>query len=214
MVNCRQLYEQHYGKIPEGYEVHHKVPKHAGGQDVIENLEILTKEEHMKAHLKRYEEYDDFRDLCAYYMIGYNFTEAHRISSSNGGKIGGKKVKELGIGIFALNKEERRRNASKAGYIGGKIQAEKGIGFHKYKTNPELHKSWSSKGGLTSGNFQNKKFQSEMGKRGGKKNAGTCWVNDGKRNLKFRPTENKSLDDFLRETPLMKKGRINYKRKK
>ena len=38
-TNCR---------VPEGYEVDHITPLYAGGPDDIENMQLLTKEEHKK----------------------------------------------------------------------------------------------------------------------------------------------------------------------
>jgi hypothetical protein len=48
---------------------------------------------------------------------------------------------------FHIPKEIRKSQASKGGKIGGKKQAELGLGFHQYKNNKELHRKWSSLGG-------------------------------------------------------------------
>jgi len=210
-VSIRKKYEEHYNvKLAENVEVHHIIPRHEGGTDDITNLVALTKEEHAEWHLKRYNEHGNFRDLCAYYMIGYNFTEAHKISSSEGGKIGGKKTFESGVGIFR-NNEERRSWASMGGKVGGSVQAELGLGFHKYKSDPELHKSWASKGGKKSGQFQKKDFQSEMGKRGGKNNKGFVWINDGNKSFKYTSKQQAitSLDTYLIENPNIRVGRLS-----
>lgn len=208
-MKLRKKYEKHYNIVLKDMELHHIIPKHAGGTDDIENLIAVTKEEHAQLHLNRYEEFGDFRDLCAYHMIGYNFSEAHYISSSNGGKIGGKKAYEQRIGIFR-NEDERKIWASMGGKIGGKVQAEQGLGFHKYKTDPELHRQWSSKGGKASGQFQNKAFQSEMGKRGGIKNKGFVWINDGIKAIKYTKKQQqiKTVKDFLIENPQYRLGRL------
>lgn len=47
-------------------------------------------------------------------------------TSSKGGKVGGKKQYEEGIGMFARSKEERLKDSSKAGKIGGKMNVESG----------------------------------------------------------------------------------------
>jgi len=209
-MSLHKKYEEYYGvSLDNDIEVHHIVPKHEGGTDDIGNLVPVTKEEHARLHLERYEETGNFRDLCAYHMIGYNFTKAHQISSSEGGKIGGKRVYANGNGIFRSD-EERREWAAMGGKIGGKKQAELGIGFHLYKTNPKLHKEWASKGGINSGNFKNKSFQSEMGKRGGSKNKGFVWINDGVKSFKYTARQQKDipLDDFLLNNPGIKKGRL------
>lgn len=210
-MNLRKLYEEHHGIVlTDDVEVHHIVPRHEGGTDDIENLAALTKEEHALAHLRRYEETGNFRDLCAYHMIGYNFTEAHKVSSSEGGKIGGKKVYETGVGIFR-SEEDRKQWASMGGKVGGKKQAELGLGWHTYKSDPELHRQKASKGGKTSGMFQNKDFQAEMGRRGGSNNKGFVWINDGKRSFKYtaKQQKDKSLEDYLKDNPQIKVGRLN-----
>ena len=81
-MNYKKLYLKHHGSIPEGYEVHHILPKFAGGDDSLNNLVALSKEDHKKAHMERYMKFGDFRDLCAYHMIGHNLSVAHEISSS------------------------------------------------------------------------------------------------------------------------------------
>jgi hypothetical protein len=214
-MSVRKLYEEHHGIVlDENIEVHHIIPKHEGGTDEMSNLVALSKEKHAKLHLERYQKYGNFRDLCAYHMIGYNFTEAHKISSSHGGKIGGKKVYEQSIGIFR-SKEDRRIWASLGGKIGGKVQAELGLGYHKYKTDPDLHRKWSSLGGKASGMFQNKDFQSEMGKRGGKNNKGYIWINDGNKSFKYTSNQQQieDIDSYLSKNPHIKIGRIKCQKK-
>ena len=44
------VYETFVGPVPEGYEVHHK--NHNPSDNRLENLELLTKEEHYKKHYK------------------------------------------------------------------------------------------------------------------------------------------------------------------
>lgn len=210
-MSLRKLYEEYHNIVlTDDMEVHHIVPRHEGGTDDINNLVALTKEEHALAHLRRYEETGNFRDLCAYHMIGYNFTEAHKVSSSEGGKKGGKKVYETGAGIFR-SEEDRKQWASMGGKIGGKKQAELGLGYHLYKSDPNKHRQNSSKGGKTSSMFQNKEFQAEMGRRGGSNNKGFVWINDGKRSFKYTAKQQKqqSLEDYLKYNPQIKVGRLN-----
>jgi len=129
--------------------------------------------------------------------------------NSKAGKVGGSIVRDKKIGIFR-SENERKEWASKGGKIGGKIQAKLGLGFHQYKTNPDLHKKWASKGGKTSGQFQNKIFQTEMGKRGGIKNKGFVWINDGIKSYKYtkKQQEEISIEQFLIENKQFKKGRL------
>ena len=47
----RMIWEEHHGKIPQGFVVHHKNGnKH---DNRIENLELLSCHEHMKLHWER-----------------------------------------------------------------------------------------------------------------------------------------------------------------
>jgi hypothetical protein len=199
-MNYKKLYEEHHGPIPQDYEIHHIIPRYAGGTDDISNLVALSKEDHKKAHMERYEKYGDFRDLCAYHMIGYNFSEAHQVSSSEGGKIGGTKVYDTGVGIFRSEKE-RKIWAAMGGRIGGKMQKENGLGIHT--PNKELRLQWASKGGKASGVFQDPKRQSEFGKRGGVKNKGFRWyIDENGNNKKYTPTQqiNENFEDFIKRT--------------
>lgn len=212
MSNCRKLWESVHGTIPDGHEVHHIVPKYADGKDVIDNLMLVTPKHHMRLHLERYHELGDFRDLCAYHMIGYNFSEAHKISSAAGGRIGGKIVYENKVGIFRSS-EDRRKWASAAGKIGGKLQAERGEGFHKHKTDPELHRSWASKGGKKA--FENdperhRQMSIRGGKKGGIGNKGFIWINDGNKSFKYtkKQQEAQSIDEYLKHNPHIHRGRI------
>lgn len=129
--------------------------------------------------------------------------------NSKAGKVGGSIVRDKQIGIFR-SEEERKEWASIGGKVGGKVQAELGLGFHQYKNNPELHKEWASKGGKSSGQFQNKTFQSEMGKRGGIKNKGFVWINDGTKSYKYtkKQQDQVSVEQFLLENTQFAKGRL------
>ena len=44
----RKIYEQHYGKIPDGYHIHHKDGNHAN--NVVHNLQCVTAQEHYDIH--------------------------------------------------------------------------------------------------------------------------------------------------------------------
>lgn len=212
-LKARKIYEKHHGVIlSDDIEVHHIVPRHAGGTDDISNLVALTKEEHKQAHLKRYEETHDFRDLCAYHMIGYNFSEAHKISSSVGGEMGGRKVKKLGIGICSADRKLRAKWASMGGKIGSKIQIEKKIGIHG-QTKEERIRFCSMAGKM--GAFTKPEIQSKLGRRGGKKNKGFVWLTDGITNIKYtaKQQKEKSVGVFLEENPTFNTGRTEAKRK-
>lgn len=204
-MSLRKKYESVYGKLDKGYEVHHKLPRHAGGTDDIENLIALTREEHKQAHLKRHKEVGGHKDLCSYHMINYNFTEAHRISSSVGGTIGGNKVKEQGNGICDLSNPLRKEWASMGGSAAQATLKERKVGAYY---DPILKLEISSKGGKN-GAFTKPEIQSELGKRGGIKNKGYVWVNDGIKSFKFtkKMQEKETLEDYLLRTNHVK-GRL------
>jgi hypothetical protein len=203
----RKKYEEHYGKIPLGRELHHIIPWYAGGTDDWSNLVALTPEEHMVIHYVRWKELGDFRDLCAYYMIGYNFSKAHQISSSEGGKKGGLIVLKKAVGICTNNLKKRSEWASMGGRVGGKVQKERGLGIHG--VSKEQNKIWASMGGKV-GSFTQSSIQQELGRRGGVKNKGFMWINDGVKSYKYttKMQTEKSLEDYLKEHVETKKGRL------
>lgn len=211
--NVRRLFEKYHNtKLPDDVEVHHIVPVHAGGTNDPSNLIALTKNQHKQEHLERYNQTKDYRDLCAYHMIGYNFTEAHRISSSEGGKIGGKRCKELGTGICTADKSKRAEWASLGGKKGGKIQHENKLGIHAQTKEERL--ACASMGGKR-GAFTKPEIQSALGKRGGKNNKGFVWLTDGTKNVKYskKQQDEKSVDEFIVENPTFRIGRSEEKKK-
>lgn len=189
---------QTYGKTDFVFKILHKFPDNPEGA-------ILKEAEYFKLLQKR----NNYLNCC--YSSGFLDPKI----SSKAGKVGGSIVKNKKIGIFRSEKE-RRHWASLGGKIGGKAQAERGLGFHLYKNNPELHRKNSSKGGLISGQFQNKMFQSEMGKRGGLKNKGFVWITDGERSFKYtvKQQEKLSIESFLKLNDQFRKGRIVHGKNK
>jgi len=213
--NIRKLYEEfHNIKIPKGCELHHIIPHHSGGNNEMSNLIHLTSEEHQNAHLQLYKKFGNFRDLCAYYMIGYNFSEAHRISSSNGGKIGGIIARDKKLGIHTLDKNKKTMWGKKGGVVGGKLQYENNLGFHKYrKENPKKYAEWCSMGGkqaFINDPERHRKMSIRAGCIGGRGNIGFKWYNNGIKAFKYtkKMQENKSFNDFLEENLEFIKGRI------
>jgi hypothetical protein len=59
----------------------------------------------------------------------------------------------------------------------------------------------SSKGGKSSGQFQNREFQSIQGKKGGKKNKGFRWYNDGISSFKYnlKQQETQTFESFVKD---------------
>jgi hypothetical protein len=103
-----------------GLHKHHIIPKHSGGKDEESNYTYLTEREHIIAHFLLWKINRTEKDLWScQYLNAKSF----------------------------IPKNIRKQQASKGGKIGGKKQAELGLGFHQYKNNPELHKTWASLGG-------------------------------------------------------------------
>ncbi len=48
------------------YHKHHIIPKHMGGSNEPSNIKLLTIEEHAKAHLNLYNQYNKIEDYIAY----------------------------------------------------------------------------------------------------------------------------------------------------
>jgi hypothetical protein len=97
-----------------------------------------------------------------FYVCG----EQARENGKKAGKIGGKRVKELGVGIFALTTEQRKENARKFGHRGGSVVGK--ITGKRHKENKtgifgrteEKRKKDSSKGGKIAGKItQSQRWQ-------------------------------------------------------
>lgn len=113
----KKKWESEFGKIPKGFELHHKKPIWEGGTDDLENLVAVTFEEHKMIHYERYLQNNDIRDLLAS-KIGLSNDQIRIESAKLGGKKGGLKQFELKIGIHAQTKEERLKFASMGGKKG------------------------------------------------------------------------------------------------
>jgi hypothetical protein len=88
-VNYRKIWEQVNGPIPVGYHIHHKDGNPYNNS--IDNLECLSAEEHMKIHKKEF-----------------------ILWASVGGKKGGDKCKENGLGFFNASPELRKQRSDHA----------------------------------------------------------------------------------------------------
>lgn len=209
-ANARKIYEKHHGvKVPQGIEVHHILPRRLGGTDDLSNLELLTQAEHKAAHLKLYEEHSDFRDLCAYHMIGSNFSEALMVAASNGGKAASKMFKDTGRpqGFQFFDPEQLRQVASAGGKVGGAKQLALGIGIHAQTPAERLviASMGGTKGCLTNG-WKDSATQAENGRKGGPKNKGFCWYHDDQKSYKYtaKQQEAEPFAAFLLRTGLIK----------
>jgi len=70
-------------------EVHHVVPRHAGGTDEPENLVLLLYEDHIKAHLIRWVVYGDQKDFLAFRWMSGETGDIRRERAQLGGQTGG-----------------------------------------------------------------------------------------------------------------------------
>lgn len=207
--NTKKLYEEHYSVIiPDDYEVHHILPTRLGGTHDIENLTVLHQEDHALAHLELYEKFGDSRDLCAYYMISGRSREAHLTACAMGGRASQvvKKERSELNGFQLFDEAKRRAVAAKAGAIGGMKQKELGLGIH---TDEETRRKWARLGALAAikkNGFADAAKQAERGKKGGVKNKGARWYNDGIKLFKYTATQQEveSFDDFIVRTEFNK----------
>lgn len=204
--NTRKIYEEHYGvRVPSHMSVHHKLPVRLGGTHDPENLEPLTKDQHVVAHIMLYAIHGDVRDLCAAHMICGHTKESRRLAASMGGKKSAENSRNLDrpMGFQFFDPEFHRQVASEAGKIGGAVCRDRKLGIHAQTA--EERREIASLGGLKSCDFngwRNSKVQSENGKKGGPKNKGFRWyVKDGKR-LKYtlKMQEKESFGDFIQRT--------------
>jgi hypothetical protein len=133
----------------------------------------------------REEAYADEIILHDYYDVANNPHFANRANLSTtkfqvskevaieNGKKNGKKVKELGIGIHGLTKEQMSENGKKAGKIGGKKTYELGIGIHG-RTKEQITKDSKRAGNIVKElgigiHRLTKEQMSENGRKGAKK---------------------------------------------
>lgn len=163
---------------------HHIIPKHSGGDDSITNLIEVSVEEHFYLHYKRWKEFGDINDLFACRVLGYNKNltpEERFLISSSGGRNAQKILRKLKICSY-YNEEKRNMVAQ----MGRDMCKENGSGFY------------------------DSELQSKLGKIGGPRNKGFVWLNDGVFSHKYTKKQQsiKSVEDFLKENPKYKIGRI------
>ena len=195
-TNCRALYIIHYGEIEKDFQVHHKLPIRLGGTHHPDNLIALSKEEHALAHLDLYCQYGDVRDFCAYYVITNNIEEVRLLNCSIGGKKADELNKSLGrkTGFQLFDEDKRKRIASKAGSVGGKVNYENQLGIFSPDANRLEYARLGGLAVIEINGFKDKKRQSDRGKKGGKKNKGFKWYNDGINTYKYTKLQQETED--------------------
>jgi hypothetical protein len=207
--NTRKIYELHHGVVlaPE-LHVHHILPVRLGGTHDVENLVVLTIEEHALAHLRLFEAHQDPKDLYAHHMILGHTEESRRLAASMGGKESNRRRQGRPTGFQRMTKERRQEVARKAGAIGGAVQRELGQGIH---ADDQKRREWAQLGGAASRErmgFSDSQRQSERGSVGGRKNKGFFWYHDGTSCQKYTAQEQlkEPFDIFIVRTGF-KKGR-------
>jgi len=207
--NTRKIYEEHYGiTLDKTEQVHHILPVRLGGTHDIDNLAVLTKDEHAKAHMELYEDYGDWRDLSAHHMILGHSEESRRLACSSGGKAAQKTRRERGEPVIfeTFSTEERKAVASLGGKKGGKRCKELKRGIHAQST--EDRKRFGYMSGMKAveeRGWADPDKQSERGKKGGVKNKGFKWYNDGEKTYKYTTEQQKlkSFEEFISDTGLI-----------
>jgi len=172
---------------------------------------VASSEEEFEMNKKKMEKIHTFYGkLQALLKIGFHgcSEEKRKEFCSLGGKKAAQINKEEGTAIFSSEVRERQH----------KTLREKQISAYY---DPLLRKSISSKGGKN-GMFsesycqrngiseaERKRLQSERGKLGGPKNKGFRWYNDGVKDYKYMPEQQKELsfEEFLKNNKQYKNGR-------
>lgn len=162
---------------------HHIIPRHMGGTDDPSNIVEMTIEEHALAHKTLYEEFGKKEDYLAWKGLegSIEIEEIISLRCSIGGKKGVETLRKMKKCAFF--NEDLRYSIGEKGRI---VAKEKGVGFY------------------------DSDLQSVLGKRGGPKNKGFVWLNDGNINLKYSPKmqAKTSVEQFLKENPNFKRGRL------
>lgn len=210
----RKEWQQQNYKLRKNHHLHHIVPIHMGGLDMAGNLEELTIKQHAKKHLQLYNKYKKQEDLAAYKFLNGLNEEGFWEICSMAGKMGGKLTVLNKSGIHGLSKSKKRKIASKGGKATQKtLKLKQLTSFYnpilreaalkrakqiqeETKTNPITHAT--------------REQQSLWGKRGGPKNKGFIWLNNGITELKYTRKQQKieSVCKFLKNNPQYSKGRL------
>jgi len=101
---------------------HHIIPKHRGGSNDPSNLVEVSLTQHAMFHYCEWKLHGKRADYIAWKRLVGNLSDEELVHQKLiiAGEKGGRKVKELGLGIFSLSKEQRSENSKKSGKIGGR----------------------------------------------------------------------------------------------
>jgi len=193
---------------------HHIIPKHMGGLDVVENIEVITVYEHRVKHLILFYRFGKKEDLCAYYMLGGDIEKFRSYFGHLGGKAIQKKRKEIGLSSYGLlpGSERQKAISRMGGLIQGPINAQTGhmsaiqklsdcseagkMGAEVCRKlnknsffNEETHKNSARKGGQVQGKKNAESGHLKEITKLSKKNKGMIWINDGVSNKMIKKDE-------------------------
>jgi hypothetical protein len=153
---------------------HHIIPKHRGGSNEPSNLVEISLTQHAMFHYCEWKLYGKRADYVAWKRLVGNLNDEELVHQKliMGGENGGRKVKELGLGIFAMSKEQRSEVSKRGGKIGGKIgglsrsekklnAAMKNIKKAIENDTPEKARERGLKGGIKGNKSQREKFENE-----------------------------------------------------
>lgn len=185
----RKAWIENNGNIPNGYNLHHIIPIHAGGKHELNNIELLSEYSHAIRHRQLFFEFGRLEDLSASLILKGDLQNANTVYAS----MGGKKSQEV-------------------------LRANKVSAFYDPDLRDKILKKARKKQMETKTNklvFSTKEEQSSRGKIGGKKNKGFVWINNGKKNIKYtlKMQKNQTIEEFLQENKNFIKGRTNSKNK-
>jgi hypothetical protein len=105
-------------------------------------------------------------------------------------------------GFGALSKERRREIAAIAGQIGGRKQRDLGLGIHVGREQRDVWSSMGGKASVETNGLNDSARQSERGKKGGPKNKGFRWCHNDTEKVKYTAAQQavESFEDFIART--------------
>ena len=184
----------------------HKLIKRFGKDDFSFRIIHKFPNEPEKAILREAKYFPLIKQREDYLNLTYSSGIQDLRVASKAGKIGGSIVYKEKIGIFR-SEEERKVWAS----MGGKTLSSKEF---CYWASNEGRKKRASMGGKV-GAFTNPDIQRALGKRGGVKNKGFVWINNGEEEIKYTKKRQKQtpIDVFLEQNTNFKRGRLKNENK-
>jgi hypothetical protein len=101
----------------ESIEIHHKLPRFAGGTDSEDNLLRMTYNNHTKAHWLRWKVYGESRDLSAFLFRNNQTEEAQALKQQH---VLEAREREKKKGVRRHDSNYQREMGTRGGQIGGK----------------------------------------------------------------------------------------------